>query len=448
MRDESAEDIRIVIEPRTRNLDPAALMESLFRNSDLETRFSINMNALIDGLVPKVCSLKEVLSAFLTHRREVLRRRSKHRMEKIELRLEILEGFNCAFINLDRVIEIIRFEDFPKRTLMEEFTLTENQADAILNMRLRSLRKLEELELRKEYDGLTLEHAELDKLLESEALQWTRIADQIKETKKKFGANSPNGARRTVFAEAAPIEALPMETAAESEPVTVICSAKGWIRSMKGSVPLDQEFKFRDGDEAGFAFHAESTDKILLFGTNGRFYTLQASALPGGRGLGEPLRLMVDLPNDAAVVALFVHDSERKLLVASTDSVGFIVNESDALAATRNGKQILNARPPNTAGFCVFVEGDHVALVSTDGKLLILHVSDLPEMSRGVGNRLQKLQDGKCSDITVFSGETGLRWQDAGGRTRTVKDFGAWLGKRNSVGKKTPHGFPKDNRFS
>ena len=358
VRDESAEDIRLVLEPRSKNVYPDVLMNMMFRNSDLETRFSLNMNVLIDGVTPKVCSMKEVLRAFLDFRREVLIRRSQHRMEKIDVRLEVLEGFIIAFLNLYRVIDIIRYDDEPKAALMREDCgqtfvratdesyyvspkagsddgLTEAQADAILNMRLRSLRKLEEMELVAERDKLMEERAGLEDLLESDSLQWAAIADQLKLAKKTFGKDYEGGARRTLFAEAGEVEDVPLEAMIEKEPITIVCSKMGWIRAMSGHIDLTRELKFKDGDEARFAFHAETTDKIVLMGSNGRFYTLGAANLPGGRGMGEPLRLMVDLPNEAEIVSLFVHQKGRKLLLASSEGNGFVVPEEEVLAQTK-----------------------------------------------------------------------------------------------------------------
>ena len=482
VRDESADDIRLVIEPRSKNVDPEVLMGMLFRNSDLETRFSLNMNVLIDGRTPKVCSLKEVLRAFLDHRREVLLRRSQHRMDKIDHRLEVLEGFIIAFLNLDRVIDIIRYDDDPKAALMAEDwgrdhvravsekdyvsplpakgegELSEVQVEAILNMRLRSLRRLEELELVRERDALMAERAELEDLLDSEILQWAKIAEQLKETRKQFGKDYEGGARRTQFAEAGEVEDVPIEAMIEREPITVVCSKMGWIRAMKGHVALDQEMKFKDGDEARFAFHAETTDKILLFGTNGRFYTLSGANLPGGRGMGEPVRLMVDLPNESDIVDLFVHTPGRKQLVASSAGDGFIVSEDEVIAQTRNGKQVLNVKGDVVAAACRPVTGDHVAVASKNGKLLVFPVVDLPEMTRGKGVRIQKYKlargaqgelqlDGGLSDIVTFDWSEGLSWIMGGGKTRTEADMTDWLGNRAGVGKRPPHGFPRNNRF-
>ncbi|MEL6518932.1 MAG: DNA topoisomerase IV subunit A, partial [Pseudomonadota bacterium] len=417
VRDESADDVRIVLEPRSKNVDPDVLMGMLFRNSDLEVRISLNMNVLIDGRTPKVCSMKEVLRAFLDHAREVLLRRSQHRLQKIDHRLEVLEGFITAFLNLDRVIEIIRYDDEPKRALMHqdwsdtppransevdyvspldspqadpELGLSEVQAEAILNMRLRALRKLEEIELKAEYDKLLVERAALEDLLADEGLQWARISDQLKETKTQFGKSHPLGPRRTTFAEAAEFEDVPLEAMIEKEPITVVCSAMGWIRAMKGHIALDQELKFKDGDSGRFIFHAETTDKVLIFGSNGRFYTLTGANLPGGRGMGEPLRLMVDLPNESEIVALLIHRPGGKLIVASSAGDGFVVPEDEIVAQTRSGKQALNVREGTVAQVCRAVAGDTVAVVSENRKLLAFPTEELPEMTRGKGVRLQK----------------------------------------------------------
>ncbi len=470
VRDESADDIRLILEPRSKNVDPEMLMGMLFRNSDLEVRFSLNMNVLIDGLTPKVCSLKEVLRAFLDHRRDVLLRRSRHRLAKIDHRLEVLEGFIVAFLNLDRVIDIIRYDDDPKAALMREDwgkshvraiseadyvspppgegELSELQVDAILNMRLRSLRRLEELELVRERDDLMVERAEIEDLLESEALQWARIAEQLRETRKLFGKDYPGGARRTRFADATEVEEVPLEAMIEREPITVVCSKMGWIRAMKGHIDLDQPLKFKDGDEGRFVFHAETTDKLLLFASNGRFYTIPASNLPGGRGMGDPVRLMVDLPNEAEIVTLFIHRPGGKLLVASSAGDGFVVGEDDVLAQTRSGKQVLNLRGGAVSRVCRPVEGDHVACVGENRKVLIFPLAELPEMGRGKGVRLQKYKDGGLSDARTFVLADGLSWHDPAGRTRTETDLAEWLGKRASAGRMAPRGFPRDNRFT
>jgi len=448
VRDESAEDVRLVLEPRAKTVDPAVLMETLFRLCDLEIRFNLNMNVLIDGRTPKVCSMKEVLRAFLDHRREVLQRRSKFRLEKIDRRLEVLEGYIVAFLNLDRVIEIIRYEDEPKPVLVAEFDLTDVQAEAILNMRLRNLRKLEEMELRRERDELQIERADLDDLLADETLQWGHITDQLRETRKKFGKDAQGGARRTELADAPEVEDVPIEAMIEKEPITVVCSAMGWIRAMKGHIDLEQDLKFKDGDESRFVFHAETTDKLLLMGANGRFYTLPCSQLPGGRGMGEPIRLIVDLPNDAEMVDIFIHKTGRKLLVTSSAGDGFVVNEDDVLAQTRSGKQVLNVRGDVKAHVCRVVQGDHIACVGENRKVLIFPIAELPEMGRGKGVRLQKYKDGGLNDATTFKLTEGLSWLDPAGRTRTETELGEWVSKRASAGRMAPRGFPRDNKFN
>ncbi len=470
VRDESAEDIRLILEPRSKNVDPDVLMNTLFRNSDLEVRFSMNMNVLIDGVTPKVSTLKEVLRAFLDFRREVLIRRSEHRMEKIDHRLEVLEGFIIAFLNLDRVIDIIRYDDDPKAALMREEwgrdhvramseadyispppgegELSDVQADAILNMRLRSLRRLEELELLREQEALMAERAGLEDLLENESVQWARISDELKEAKKKFGKDYEGGARRTLIQEAAEIEDVPLEAMIEREPITVVCSQMGWVRAMTGHIDLTRELKFKDGDGPRFIFHAETTDRLLIFGSNGRFYTVSASNLPGGRGMGEPLRLMVDLPNEAEIVTILTHDPARKLLVASDAGDGFIVPETDVVAQTRTGKQVLNVRAPSRAKLCKPVVGDAVAVVGENRKVLVFAVEELPEMARGKGVRLQRYKDGGLSDATTFTLGDGLSWQDPAGRTRTESDLTEWIGKRATAGRMAPRGFPRDNTFT
>ena len=473
VRDESADDVRVVLEPRSKNVDPEVLMGLMFRNSDFEVRFSLNMNVLIDGVTPKVCSLKEVLRAFLDFRREVLIRRSVHRVEKIDIRLEVLEGFIVAFLNLDRVIDIIRYDDDPKPALMREdwahphtraaterdyvtpaaaaiaaTLLTEVQAEAILNMRLRSLRRLEEIELKRERDALLAERADLHALLADPALQWARISEQLRDTRKQFGKAAPGGARRTDFAEAGVIEEVPLEAMIEREPLTVVCSKMGWIRAMKGHVALDGEMKFKDGDEGRFLFHAETTDKLLICGSNGRIYTLLANTLPGGRGMGEPLRLMVDLPNEAEIVDILLYRPGEKLLMASSAGDGFVVTSDEVLAQTRAGKVVLNVKDAVRARVCRVVTGDHVAVVGENRKLLVFPLSDLPELARGKGNRLQKYKDGGLSDATTFTLANGLTWKDPAGRTRTETDLTEWLGPRAATGRMAPRGFPRNNRFT
>ncbi|WP_395003790.1 DNA topoisomerase IV subunit A [Cypionkella sp.] len=471
VRDESADDIRIILEPRARTVEPEMLMAALFKSTDLESRFSLNMNVLIDGRQPKVCSLKDVLRAFLDHRREVLRRRSQHRLEKIDHRLEILEGFIITFLNLDRVIDIIRYDDEPKAALMAEDwgkkhrrassekdyiapakggegELTEVQAEAILNMRLRSLRRLEELELISERDALMLERAGLVDLLESDTLQWQQIGRELEEIRSKFGKDTVLGRRRSEFADAGEVEEVSFEAMIEREPITVICSQMGWIRALKGHVDLTTEQKFKDGDAARFAFHAETTDKILLVGANGRFYTLIGVNLPGGRGMGEPVRLMVDLPNDSEIVDLQIFRACEKMLVASSAGDGFVVASDEVLAQTKAGKQVLSLGAGVKTAVCRKVTGDHVAVVGDNRKVLVFPLSDLPEMAKGKGVRLQKYKDGGLSDATTFVLAEGLAWKDPAGRTRTETDLAEWIGARASAGRMAPRGFPRDNRFT
>lgn len=470
VRDESAEDIRLILEPRSRTVDPEVLMGSLFRNSDLEVRFSLNMNVLIDGKVPKVCSLKDVLRAFLDHRRDVLRRRSLHRTQKIDARLEVLEGLLIAFLNLDRVIDIIRYDDDPKPALMAEDwskshiramsekdyqppakgqgVLTEVQAEAILNMRLRSLRRLEEMELNAERDALTRERADLADLLDSDRRQWKRIGKELDEVRKTYGKGTVLGARRTQFADATEVEDIPYEAMIDREPITVICSRMGWIRAMKGHVDLAAEQKFKDGDGPRFAFHAETTDKILLVAENGRFYTLLGANLPGGRGMGEPVRLMIDLPNDTGITDLLIYRAGQKYLLASSAGDGFIVPSEELLAQTKAGKAVLTVRDGVKTAVCVAVAGDTIAVVGDNRKMLVFPLSELPEMAKGKGVRLQKYKDGGLSDAITFSRADGLSWKDPAGRTRTETDLIEWTGARASAGKMAPRGFPRDNRFT
>ena len=453
VRDESTEDVRIVLEPRARTVDPEMLMGTLFRNSDLEIRFSLNMNVLFEGRVPRVASLREVLRAFLDHRREVLRRRSEHRLDKIAHRLEVLEGYIIAFLNLDRVIAIIRHEDDPKAALMAEdwgggARLTEVQAEAILNMRLRSLRKLEEMELIAERDALRAEQAGLRALLGDEGAQWVRIGADLKDVRRAFGKDAPGGARRTSFAEAGEVVEVAPEDMIEREAVTVILSRMGWIRAMKGHLAADAEVKFRDGDGPGFALPAETTDKIVVFASNGRAYTLSPVNLPGGRGLGEPLRMMIDLPNEAEIVVMMVWKAAQHYLIASDAGDGFVIGSDDLLAQTKTGKQVLNLGDGARAKVLKLLTGDHVAVVGDNRKLLIFPINELPVMGRGKGVRLQKYKDGGMADAITLAASDGLTWKDPAGRTRTEAMLDEWIGKRASSGRMAPRGFPRDNRFT
>lgn len=449
IRDESAEDVRVVIEPKSRNVEPEMLMESLFRQTDLETRFGLNMNVLTEsGKIPKVVNLREALQAFLDHRHDVLVRRSEHRKSQIERRLEILEGYIVCYLNLDEVIRIIREEDHPKQVMMETFSLTELQADSILNMRLRSLRKLEEFEIRKEHDKLTEELSGLVELLGSEELRWKRIGEEIRALRKEYGPGTDLGKRRTEMGEAPSGVVVPLEAMIEKEPITIVCSAKGWVRGMKGHLSPDADIKYKEGDSARFVIPAQTTDKLLVFCSNGRFYTLGADKLPGGRGNGEPLRLMIDLPNDHEIMTILVHDPARKLLVASSDGRGFLIAEKDVVAQTRNGKQVLNVSGKVEAAICRPVEAgdDGVAVVGQNRKLLVFGMDELPEMTRGRGVMLQKYRDGGLSDVKTFKRAEGLSWQ-IGERTRTETDLSAWVGKRAAAGRMPPAGFPRSNKF-
>ncbi|MGZ3307858.1 MAG: DNA topoisomerase IV subunit A [Xanthobacteraceae bacterium] len=450
-RDESAEDIRLVIEPRARTVDAELLMESLFKLTELESRISLNMNVLIKGRIPKVVGLAEALTEWLTHRREVLLRRSNFRLNRIEHRLEVLGGYLVAYLNLDRVIKIIRSEDEPKPVLMKAFKLSDVQADAILNMRLRNLRKLEEMEIRQEDKALRAERKKLKELIGSETEQWKKIADEVKEVRAKFGPKTPLGKRRTTFAQA-PVhdEAAIEEALVEREPITVVVSEKGWIRTLRGTVSDLSGVAFKADDGPKFAFPAETTSKCLVFATNGRFYTLDAAKLPGGRGHGEPIRLFADLEQEAAVVAVFRHQGGRKFLVASTDGRGFVVPEDECLANTRKGKQVLNVTLPDEARAIAVVEGELVAAIGENRKMLVFPLEQVPEMTRGRGVRLQRYKDGGLSDVKAFKVEEGLSWTDTAGRafSLTLKELADWRGNRADAGRLAPKGFPRSNTFS
>ncbi len=447
VRDESAEDIRLVLVPKSKNVDPAVLMESLFRSTDLETRFPLNLNVLDNGRQPKVMNLREILQAYLNHRHEVLERRSKYRLGKIEHRLEVLDGYLIAYLNLDELIEIIRKEDEPKPVMMKRFKLTDVQAEAILNMRLRSLRRLEEMEIRGEHKKLSQEKAELKKLLGDESLRWQAISGEIQEIKKQFGPKTALGKRRTLLGDAPVIAEEAFEAMVEREPITVVCSAKGWIRALKGHVQDEGNTSFKEGDKGRFWLHAESTDKLLLFGTNGRAYTISCDKLPRGRGHGEPVRLMIDLGNDQDIVTLFRYQGDRKFLVASSDGRGFVCAESEMQAGTRTGKQILNVQMPAEACVCRPVEGDTVAVVGENRKLLLFPLDQLPEMTRGRGITLQKYKDGGLSDARTFTLKQGLSWVDSSGRVKTETDLKEYRGERAQAGRIVPRGFNKNNRF-
>jgi topoisomerase-4 subunit A len=447
-RDESAEDIRIVLLPKSRAVAPELLMEQLFRATDLEVRVPLNMNVLDGGLVPRVMSLKDALQAFLDHRREVLERRTKHRLEKIAARLEILEGYLAVYLNLDKVIKIIRAEDEPKPKLIKAFKLSEVQADAILNMRLRALRKLEEMEIRREHDALTKEQKELKKLLGSRALKDARLVDEIKAIDAKFGLKTALGKRRTQFADAPAIadEVAALESFVEREPLTVVCSEKGWLRSFKGHQQPDDSIKYREGDRARFWIHAETTDKLMMFATDGRFFTLDCASLPGGRGNGEAIRSFIDLPPEADLVEMFAHRPGRKLLLAASSGHGFVTGEDDAVAMTRSGKRVMNVTAPARAQVCAFVNGDSVAVIGDNRKLLIFALTEVPELARGRGVILQRYKDGGLLDATAFGWKEGLR--DENNRTFEPSELKDWRGSRAQAGRLAPRGWAKNGKFA
>ncbi|PZU22424.1 MAG: DNA topoisomerase IV subunit A [Shinella sp.] len=451
IRDESAEDVRVVLVPKSRTVDATLLMESMFKLTELESRFPLNLNVLSGGRVPKVMALNEVLLEWLDHRKDVLIRRSKFRLAAIERRLEILGGLLIAYLNLDEVIRIIREEDEPKPVLMARFTLTDNQAEAILNMRLRSLRKLEEFEIRTEFDNLTKEKADIEALLASPDKQWQTVAWQIGEVRKAYAKATELGRRRTQFAEApqADDEAI-LQAMIEKEPVTVVISEKGWIRALKGHIADVSGLTFKEGDALKIAFPAQTTDKLILFTTGGKAYTLGADKLPGGRGHGEPIRIMVDMENDQDVLTAFVHDASRKLIVSSTAGNGFIVAESDMAANTRKGKQVMNVAMPDEARLVVPVSGDHVAVVGENRKMVVFPLEQIPEMARGKGVRLQRYKDGGISDLKCFTIADGLTWEDTAGRkfVKSKDELIEWLGDRASAGRTVPKGFPRSGKFS
>lgn len=451
IRDESAEDVRIVLVPKSRTVDATLLMESLFKLTELESRIPLNMNVLSQGKVPKVMALNEVLTEWLDHRKDVLVRRSKFRLAAIDRRLEILGGLLIAYLNLDEVIRIIREEDEPKPVLIERFTLTDNQAEAILNMRLRNLRKLEEFEIRKEHEALSAEKAEIEALLASTDKQWQTVAWEIGEVKKKYAKATELGRRRTVFSDApdADVEAI-QQAMIEKEPITVVISEKGWIRALKGHISDTSSLTFKEGDGLKVAFPAQTTDKILLVTTGGKVYTLGGDKLPGGRGHGEPLRIMVDMENDQDVLTAFVHDASRKLIFVSTAGNGFIVPEGEVVANTRKGKQVMNVGMPDEAKLIVPVSGDHLAVVGENRKLLVFPIAQIPEMTRGKGVRLQRYKDGGISDVKFFTLAEGLTWADSAGRTftKTREELVEWQGDRASAGRLVPKGFPRSGKFS
>lgn len=449
VRDESAEEMRIVFEPKSRSVDPVVLMESLFRLTDLETRYSLNMNVLSAGQIPNVLSLRDVLQQWLEHRIEVLIRRTNYRLNRIERRLEVLDGYLIAFLNIDEVIRIVRFEDEPKKKLIASFNLSEVQADAVLNLRLKALSRLEEMEIRAEHENLTKEKRDLKRLLKSEDLQWSHVAGEVKELKTTYAKSTDLGRRRSEISEAPEIDVDLDQVLVEREPITIIVSEKGWIRTLRGNQNKLEKLDFKRGDRLKRAVKANTTDKLIVFATNGRFYTLECSQLPGGRGHGEPLKLMIDVEQNHDIVDVFVHQPGRRLLVASTSGYGFVVQESDVMASTRKGKQVLNVSEPDEAKICVPVDGDHVAIVGENRKMLVFQLNELYEMTRGKGNIMQRYKDGGVSDVQVFEKADGLSWIDPAGRTFTLSftELRDWIGKRAQAGRMVPKGFPRSGRF-
>ena len=454
IHDESAEDIRIVLTPKNRTVDANLLMEQLFRQSDLEVRVPLNLNVLDKGLVPGVMSLKEALLAFIDHRREVLERRSAFRLEKIAARLEVLEGYLAVYLNLDKVIKIIRTEDEPKPKLMKAFRLNDNQAEAILNMRLRALRKLEEMEIRREHADLTKEQKDLSRLLGSDKLKSERLIQEVKEIDAKFGGKTQLGKRRTEIAGARDVaelsalaeEAVELASAVEKEPITIVCSEKLWLRALKGHQEESDAVKYREGDRGRFWIHAQTTDRLMMLATDGRFFTLDCSKLPGGRGNGEAIRTFIDLPSEADIAAMFVHVPGRKLLLAATSGHGFMTSEDDAIAMTKNGKRVMNVKPGIEAAVARPAAGDHVAVVGDNRKLLIFPVSEVPEMARGQGVYLQRYKDGGLTDATAFVWKDGLI--DENGRTFPASELKEWKGERAQAGRIVPRGWASSRKFA
>ncbi len=445
IRDESDENIRLVLEPRSRTVDPDMLMASLFKATALESRFSLNMNVLDGSRTPRVMGLKDLLRCWLDHRHEVLIRRSNHRLEAIARRLEILEGYLAVFLNLDEVIRIIRTQDEPKPALIKAFTLTEPQAEAILNMRLRALRRLEEMEIRNEHKKLSAEQKDLRALLKDTGKSWAKIETEIGEVAAKFGAGKL-GARRTQISAAAPVLEIVAEAFVEREPVTVVLSEKGWVRAFKGHIAADAVQKFKEGDKLALLRRCESTDKLALLATNGRVYTLKVSDLPRGRGDGQAIRLIVDLGNEDGVVDLFIPDANGKYLVAGSGGRGFLLPGGELVSERRAGKQILSLKPGEELAVCVPAQGDHVAVIGQNRKLLVFPLAELPEMPKGAGVALQKYKDGGLADVKVFRLTDGLTWK-LGDKTRTEPRLTDWLGNRAQAGRLPPNGFPKSGKF-
>ncbi len=456
VRDESDENIRLVLVPKNRNVDPELLKESLYKLTDLETRFGLNLNVLDATRTPLVMGLKELLENWTRAQIEILQRRTQHRLDKIASRLELVEGYIIAFLNLDRVIEIIRTEDEPKPVMMAEFNLTDRQTEAILNMRLRSLRKLEEMQLRGEKDDLLKEQEELEQLLGSPARQRTRLKRDLKALRKEYSEETELGRRRTTIAEAAPTVEFSMDAMIEKEPITVILSQKGWIRGAKGHVDLATEdgmgdFKYKEGDGPAFALHAQTTDKLLIAVDNGRFFTLGCDKLPGARGFGEPVRNTLDIDANAQIIGLVVYRPKGQLLLAASNGKGFAAEMDEMLAETKKGRQVVNLK--GDAKFAVIreiaAEHDHIAVVGDNRKLVVFSLEELPVLGRGQGVMLQRYRDGGLSDATTFKLEDGLSWAmgGKGDRTRTESEIWQWKVARGAAGRMPPQGFPRDNRF-
>ncbi|MDA8888933.1 DNA topoisomerase IV subunit A [Hellea sp.] len=448
VRDESTEDVRIVLEPKSKNIDPNLLMESLFKVTELESRTSLNMNVLDSTRTPRVMDLKEVIQSYLDHLREVLIRRSKQRLEKIYDRLEVLDGYMKAFLNLDEVIRIIRYEDKPKVELMNVFQLSDRQADAILNMRLRALNKLQEIEISNENNLLISEKETIETLLSSPDAQWSRISDQVKAIKSEYNIKTLLGARRTSFASLPEIKVDLSRAFIQKEPITVVMSQKGWIRALKGHGHDASTIKYKDEDKGSFVLTCVTTDKLIIFASNGKFYTIGADKLPGGRGNGDPIRLLIDLENDHEPVGMFVHNPDRNLLVASSEGYGFKVKESDVVASTKGGRKTLNVKGNSEAIRCVEIVGEKIATIGENRKILIFNIDELPEMTRGKGVRLQKFKDGGLADLTTFKDIEGLSFIDSAGRTNAVSDWTVLQGKRAGAGRLAPRGFSRQGLFS
>ncbi len=447
VRDESAEDVRLVFEPKTRNVDADVLMEQLFRLTELEVRVPLNLNVLDPQGVPRVMNLKEVLQEFLDHRRIVLQRRSRYRLAAVARRMEVLRGLIIVYVNLDEVIRIIREEDEPKAAMMARWGLTDMQAEAILNMRLRALRRLEEVAIRKELEELGAEAVDIEKLLGSDRRQWTMLSKEITATQKEFGGDTALGKRRTTIGDAPEPLDIPAAALIEREPVTILCSEKDWIRTVKGHNIAAADQRYKEGDAARFAVPAETTDRLVIFGSNGRFYTLGVDRLPSGRGQGEPLRLMIDLANEHEIVAMFPYRLGMKILVAASDSRGFIVDGEEALAQTRAGKQVLSPGKGEKACVCVPAYGDAAAFVGENRRMLVVDLAEIPEIARGRGVILQRFRMGKLVDAKVFRLADGLSWRQGETRTRTETDLTAWRGPRGGAGRSVPQGFPRNGKF-